>query len=190
MRTGAGLNADRDIVLLGLRGSGKSTIGALLAERLGREFIDLDDRTLDLLRAERGAQTIAEVFEQHGEDAFRDAEARALRAAFERSDPGAIVLALGGGTPTAAGAVPILRASGAVLVYLRLRPERLAERLRGNIDHRRPALTDQKDAIAEIAEVHERRDALYASLADISISDEDAPPEMARELMRRIASID
>jgi shikimate kinase len=61
------------IILLGFMGSGKTTVGRLLAERLGRSFVDLDDR----IEAAAG-KTISEIFATDGEDAFRDAEAQAL----------------------------------------------------------------------------------------------------------------
>ncbi|MBY0262467.1 MAG: hypothetical protein K2Q20_08995, partial [Phycisphaerales bacterium] len=85
------------IVLIGLRGSGKSTLARLLAKRLGLIPVDLDDRTPGFA----GQPTVAAVFANLGEPAFREAEARALRQAL--AEPG-IVLALGGGTPTAPGA--------------------------------------------------------------------------------------
>lgn len=149
------------IVLMGLRGSGKSTLGRRLAERLGRAFVDLDDRTAALL----GAADCGTALRTLGEERFRAAEADALRAAL---DEGAIVLALGGGTPTAPGAAGLLRdriASGrAAAVYLRASVDTLAERLAESGGPDRPALVGD-DPIAEIATLFERRDPLYRDLA-------------------------
>src|SRR5215469_11127361 len=81
----------RRIVLTGFMGAGKSTIGRLLASRLGWEFLDLDTH----LENRTGA-TIPELFARHGETHFRRLESTALASALGRSNT---VLALGGGTP-------------------------------------------------------------------------------------------
>ena len=79
----------RQIVLTGFMGSGKSTVGPLLAERLGWKFVDADD----VIAAEAGC-TIPEIFRREGEAAFRERE----RATIERLvEGGGLVLALGGG---------------------------------------------------------------------------------------------
>ncbi|MEZ6244167.1 MAG: shikimate kinase [Phycisphaerales bacterium] len=146
------------IVLIGLRGSGKTTCGRALAERLGRRFIDLDDVTPTLM----GETRVGDALKRHGEPAFRAAEMRAL--APELREHGT-VLALGGGTPTAPGAPEMLRASGARIVYLRATPETLRARLiRTELDLR-PSLTG-KGTIPELDEVFNARDALYRSLGE------------------------
>src|SRR3954471_8712453 len=77
------------IILTGFMGSGKSTVGPLVAERLGWRFIDVDD----VIEAESGT-TIAQIFQERGETAFRDFEhATIARLALENN----LVLALGGG---------------------------------------------------------------------------------------------
>lgn len=82
------------IFLVGFMGSGKSTVGQLLAERLGWEFVDLDDEI-----ARRQGVTISEIFEQSGEPFFRDLEHRALVEQAELVAAGRPrVVALGGGT--------------------------------------------------------------------------------------------
>lgn len=179
---------ERLIVLMGLRGSGKSTVGGLLAQDLGREFVDLDDRTLDLLRQERGAASIADAFERFGEPCFREAEARALGEQLEQ-DGRWVVLALGGGTPTAPGAADHLRGSGAVVVYLRYEPTILATRLKDQVDARRPALTERGDTILEMQEVFDRRDPLYRSLATVEVSTEGDAREVAQCVRRAIEGL-
>lgn len=69
---------ERAIILMGLRGSGKTTVGRLLAERLSRRFIDLDDRTLSIIRSEHGVCSIARAFTELGEAVFRRVEIEAL----------------------------------------------------------------------------------------------------------------
>lgn len=158
------MSAATVIVLMGLRGSGKSTLGRALAERLGRGFVDLDDRTAAAL----GCAAPGEALRTHGEPAFRAAEAAALRGAL---DEAGIVLALGGGTPTAPGAADLLRersADGrAAVLYLRASAATLAERLAtaaASGGPERPPLVGE-DPIGEIGMLLERRDGLYQELA-------------------------
>ena len=146
-------------MLLGLRGSGKSTIGPLLASRLGLEFHDLDPLTM----RQAGAQDVTEIVERGGWDAFRGFEREALRGVLSGAP---CVLALGGGTPTDAGSRALLdtaaRGGTHTLVYLRARPETLAGRMRAT--HDRPSLTGA-DPFAEISALFEARDPLYLELA-------------------------
>jgi shikimate kinase len=180
------------ILLMGLRGSGKSTLGRRLAEELGVGFIDLDDRT----RARLACRTVAEAFETRGERTFRQAEVAALRdalgeamgargrvalphtdalqgpddpiplAAEPPAHPPVGIIALGGGTPTAPGAAEILRqafAAGARIIYLHASAPTLRARLKDG-DPNRPALTGA-GLLAEIDDILEARDSLYRSLA-------------------------
>jgi shikimate kinase len=161
------------LILMGLRGSGKSTIGRRLAERHGLAFIDLDDQTPGVL----GAASVAEAWSRHGEAAFRVAEVAALRAAIEE-DPA--ILALGGGTPTAPGAAEILaglrtpQGDRPRLVYLRAPAAVLAGRLAAGGVAGRPSLTGA-DPIGEIGAVLAARDPLYRRIADevLDVSDLD-----------------
>ncbi len=165
------------IVLMGLRGSGKSTIGRLLAERLRGTFLDLDDLTPGVL----GASSVAEAWAKHGEAGFRKAEAAALRGVFEQKDVAA-VLALGGGTPTGQDAQTMLRdlhtQKRIQLIYLRATPASLRERLTGEDNTHRPPLTaGAKDPLNEIGQVFAARDPLYRGLADAIIGTDDLSTE-------------
>jgi shikimate kinase len=157
----------KHVVLIGLRASGKSTLGAALAARLGVGFVDLDDRTA----RELGFEAAGDAFRAAGEPAFRDAESRALRAACEGPPS---VIALGGGTPTAPGAaafVGLLREEGrAVVVHLDPPLATLEARLRESAGNR-PSLTG-RGVVEEIEEIARRRRPLYAALADFVLTDE------------------
>ncbi len=150
------------LVLLGLRASGKSTIGAQVAARLGVPFVDLDVRTAARLH---GA-TVKEAFVSAGEPAFRAAEAAELLRALDEPPQ---VIALGGGTPTAPGAAASLRQAQsdgrAFLVFLDPPLSVLADRL-GLDAGDRPSLTGA-GVVAEIEEVARTRRPLYAALADL-----------------------
>jgi len=152
------VNKPRHILLAGLRGSGKTTLGRLLAKRLRLVHIDLDDRTATVL----GRATCAEALTELGEPAFREGEARALEEALAGSES---VISLGGGSPTAPGARRLIADSGALLVYLRLSPRELARRLSLTDLTDRPSLTGA-GVIEEIQTLYDARDPLYLTLGE------------------------
>lgn len=147
-----------NLILIGLRASGKSTLGALLAESLGIEFVDLDDVTSRLLGTTGAGDAIA----THGIDAFRDAEAKALETVLQSSDR---VIALGGGTPTAPECCAMLNKSTSRVIYLRALPATLRERLMMADNTDRPALLGS-DAVDEVQALFDQRDEMYQSLAE------------------------
>lgn len=167
---------------MGPRGSGKSTLGPRAAARLDVLFVDLDDRTAVVL----GHAKAADAWHAHGEDAFRVAEARALREAM-RECPG--VVALGGGTPTAPGAYDMLRAvreQGAALVYLIADVPTLARRLASTDLRDRPGITGT-DPLAEIPTLLARREALYRELATHTLRTDDLTIEQSVEQLVKLA---
>lgn len=163
----------RMIVLMGLRGSGKSTVGRRIAERAGRLLIDLDSRTALLL----GGPSVREVWDRCGEAAFRQAEVRVLAAALQTDGA---VIALGGGTPTAPGAAELLRhlrkSGRGEVFYLNATAATLRERLRHADNADRPSLSGA-DPLDEIETVLAQRDGLYRSLASRVVETEGRTPE-------------
>lgn len=152
----------RGLALVGYRATGKSTVGKILADRLGRPFAD-SDREVEA----RAGRSIRSIFAEEGEPAFRDREARAIRDLTE-SLPGAI-LATGGGAILRQESRAALREFGFV-AWLTADPETLARRLRGSrrgLDDR-PALTSA-GTLAEIAGVLADRSPLYREVADAAI---------------------
>src|SRR6202047_3585980 len=103
------------LCLAGFMGSGKTTIGTLLARQLAWRFVDLDDRI-----EEASGLRIPQILERLGEIAFRQIEADQLRAALGRvlEHKEAAVLALGGGTYAQPGAPEFLRAAGVPVIWL------------------------------------------------------------------------
>ena len=97
---------DKNIVLIGMMGSGKTTVGKLLAHRLCRPFVDTD-----ALIEEREGRSIPEIFARDGEDAFRALE---LKLARELSGQSGLVIACGGGLPTQAEAIAALKQNSLV----------------------------------------------------------------------------
>ena len=174
------------VVLMGLRASGKSSVARRLAQTLSVASVDLDD----VVARDLGCTNAAESIRIHGWDAFRAGEAEALGRTLGAGS-GGLVLALGGGTPTAPGADALLhdaRQTGtAMVVYLRAEPEVLAARLLADQRNDRPSLTGD-DPAAEMRRVFDERDPLYRSLAStvIEVGDQtvDAIVDRIRTLVQ------
>jgi shikimate kinase len=154
----------RRIVLTGFMGSGKSTVGPLLAQRLGWKFLDADN----VIEAEAG-RTIAEIFAQEGESSFRDREHATIARLAGAED---LVLALGGGAIERAETRELLIGSpGTLVVHLEVMLATTLHRCRGT-EHTRPVLADH----ANLARRYERRLPLYRT-AHVSIPVDDLMPD-------------
>src|SRR5215218_8652222 len=109
------------VVLIGYRGSGKTTVGKRLADRLWQPFVDTDE-----LIVRKAGKSIREVFEQEGEPAFRDLEAAVVRDALMLQEH---VISLGGGALLREENRAALKASGHKVVYLKCEPAELYKRI-------------------------------------------------------------
>ena len=145
------------IILIGLPGSGKSTIGRHLAKRLQQPFLDSDQA----IEARLGC-SIREFFEREGEPRFRDIEQEVIA---QLCTPGQGVLATGGGAVLRPANRAALRAAGTV-VYLQSQPEDLMRRLRH--DQKRPLL-QVVDPMARLRDLFAQRDPLYRETAHHTI---------------------
>jgi shikimate kinase/3-dehydroquinate synthase len=152
------LNAlGRHLALVGFMGSGKSTVGREVAERLGRPFLDLDQAI-----EERAGKTIPELFDERGEEGFRQIEAHAVRVALAATEPG--VIALGGGAVTTVANREALSAALTVLVDVDV--ETAWARVRGSD---RPLARDE----ARFRRLYDERQPLYHEVAVAAASDAD-----------------
>jgi shikimate kinase len=152
------------VYLTGFMGSGKSTIGPILANTIGYDFIDVD-RSVETSMG----KTVNQIFREHGEEHFRVLE-RTLIA--QMSTRPHIVVSLGGGTIADPENFGVIRATG-ILVYLKTTPEQLFRRLHHKSD--RPVLrTEEGEQLPEgelrarILDLYKRREPLYAK-ADIVV---------------------
>jgi XRE family aerobic/anaerobic benzoate catabolism transcriptional regulator len=163
------------VALLGLRGAGKSTVGATLAKRLGVPFFELD-----ALVEEAAGLPLPEIFAVHGEGHYRRLEAMALDEFLARGEPA--VLATGGGIVNSREAFDRLRRS-AVTVWLRATPEEHMDRVVRQGD-RRPIASKggQKSAMTQLRRILAAREPLYGE-ADVTVDTSGLTP---REVVARI----
>jgi 5-deoxy-5-amino-3-dehydroquinate synthase len=168
------------VLLVGMMGTGKSTVARLLADALGYGLIDTDG----LVEA-RAGRTVAEIFEQDGEPHFRAAEARAIAELAAMKGP--LVVSVGGGAVLAAANRRAMRALGTV-VWLRAHPATLAERV--GAGHDRPLLStgshDSSGATAPhdaLVRLDGERRALYEEVAEVVVDVDDlSAPQVARRV--------
>lgn len=173
----------KHVVLVGLMGSGKTTVGRRLAGVLERHFVDADGALVEI--ADR---TVAEIFEQDGEAAFRDLESDTFEELLEHHEP--CVIASGGGLVLRSDNRARLRRRDVTVVFLDAGPAFLASRVEGKTH--RPLLRGGEPAREVLIRLHAERAPLYAEVADITVAVE---PFHAREekpkraLAERIAEL-
>jgi shikimate kinase len=144
------------VVLVGMPGCGKSTVGRHLARQLGLRFADSDHEIERRLGA-----PVREIFAHEGEDGFRAHEERVIEALADEAQANAVVLATGGGAVLRPANRDTLRRAGTVF-YLRSTPEELHRRLRH--DGQRPLL-QVADPLRKLRELYRDRDPLYRRTA-------------------------
>ena len=157
----------RSIVLTGMPGCGKSTLGALLARRLGRELVDTD---AEIVR--RTGMPITEIFRTHGEAYFRDLETEVLRTA---GRTGGRVIAAGGGAVLRPENVDTMKQNGTV-VFL----DRPLDELRPTAD--RPLADDAE----KLRRLYETRRPTYTAAADVTVPVRGTPEQTAETVLERL----
>ena len=170
-----------NVVLIGFRGSGKTTIGKAIADRLKREFIDCDEWI------ERQTHlTIREIFAQHGESHFRTLESQAIG---ELSALDGKVIATGGGAALKYQNMQVFKRNGGKIFFLEVGPETSFARITADetTRARRPALTD-KDPFTEVKEQIDLRRPYYLKGADVTVmTDGRTIDEIVGEILKHLA---
>ncbi|MBA4187028.1 MAG: shikimate kinase [Planctomycetaceae bacterium] len=169
------MNPER-IILIGYRGSGKTTVGRLLAQKLGWEFADADDHLEGV-----AGKSIAEIFKAEGETGFRNRESAALADLCQRSR---LVIATGGGAILRPANRDLLRSAG-VVAWLATNPETSWKRLQGDptTASRRPNLTPA-GGFEEVQNLIAARTPLYRELAHFCAdTDAQSPEEVAAAIL-------
>lgn len=150
----------KNIFLVGMPSSGKSTLGRKLARALGYRFVDLDR-----LIVKEQKQSIPEIFATRGEDYFRDVESRILH---DTRPDHRLVLATGGGAPCFFDNMAFIKANG-LSVFLRVSPQELAERITLHARDDRPLLSGVTELKKELTERLANRLPFYEQ-ADLAVS--------------------
>lgn len=162
----------KNIFLVGMPSSGKSTLGRRLARALGLVFVDLDKA---IVRDQR--MKIPEIFREKGQDFFRELEARMLREALYFAE-GPLLVATGGGTPCYYQNIEYMKSNG-LSIFLNVAPSELAARILNHNKDDRPLLSQIKaeDLEARLSEGLADRLPFYAQ-ADLTISDKTSVPQI------------
>lgn len=147
------------LVLVGLTGSGKTTVGRLAADRLGRPFLDTDA----VIESTTG-RSVRQIFADDGEAAFRDIEAAVLRDCLSSTTPS--VIAAAGGAVLRGENRAALKAAHARVVWLCGGPSVVADRVRSG--GHRPLLDDDPDTVLQ--RMWETREPLYREVADAIVT--------------------
>lgn len=150
---------EKNLVLIGFMGSGKTSVGLKLSYKLKMPVEDTDK-----LIERREGKSIRQIFEEEGEEVFRKKETELLGELADRQ--GRVIYSVGGGTPVREENRKLLRQLGTV-VYLQISPETVYERLKG--DTTRPLLQCE-NPLEKIRELMESRREAYESCADIIIA--------------------
>lgn len=158
----------KNIVLIGMMGCGKSTIGALLREKLGRKLVDTDE-----LIVEREGRSINEMFAAEGEEYFRDRELEISRELAREQD---LIIACGGGLPLRPGCIAPLKKSGQVF-WLRRDPGETYDTMDTAL---RPlAQQGREDFLARFAQ----REPIYLAWADHVITNFFSPEKTCNAIL-------
>ena len=159
-----------NIVLIGYRGTGKSVVGKLVADRLQMKCIAMDERII-----EKARMSIPDIVERHGWPTFRDLESKVARE-LARLDN--IVIDAGGGVIERPENIDVLRANSHI-IWLKASVGTIVSRIQG--DTERPSLTGGKSFTEEVAEVLERRTPKYKSAAQYEIDTDQLTPEQVAD---------
>lgn len=166
------------IYLIGLMGAGKSTVGKLLAQTLSWEFLDLDNEIENT-----SGNTIAQIFSESGEEAFRELESEALHKTKALQN---MIIACGGGVVTRTENVKLLK--DRTTIWLELTPDEAAARLEYATD--RPLLSECKDTLNKLGDILESRQGAYEQAATLRINAGGHSPEIiADQIMKELKAL-
>ena len=167
-------------LLIGYRGSGKTTIGKKLADRLWQPFVDVDE-----LIVKEAGKSIKDIFEQQGESAFRDLEEKAVRHALAMPEH---VVALGGGSVLREVNRTAIKASGRKVIYLKCTPAELHKRISADPETAamRPSLTQLGGSVQEIEKLLGEREPLYRQVMTSELDVTRLTPEEAVVYIARL----
>ncbi|MFZ5645756.1 MAG: shikimate kinase [Bacillota bacterium] len=164
----------RNIVLIGFMASGKTVVGRVIAQRLGREFVDTDEEVERVT-----GKTVSEIFERYGAIRFRSEEALTIKKLSHRED---LVIATGGGAVLNPENVSALKKNG-VVVLIKSTPEIILRRVVAG--RNRPLLAKTDNLGQRIRDLMAEREEIYANSADIEVfSGKESREEVADNIIQ------
>ncbi|MEA2708208.1 MAG: shikimate kinase [Phycisphaerales bacterium] len=151
------------IVLIGYRGSGKTSIGKRLADRLWQKCVDTDEMVVA-----KAGKSIVQIFADDGEARFRELEHEAVKEVAKIQD---VVIALGGGAPLSEDNRRLIKEAGHRVIYLKCEPDELLRRIQADPDTptSRPNLTEFGGGVEEISKVLAEREPIYRQMMDAEL---------------------
>lgn len=152
----------QNIILVGMPGCGKTTVGSLLAKALSRKFVDADARIVSM-----AGKTIPEIFAQDGEPVFRDWETAALRELGKQSG---LVIATGGGCVTQNRNYPLLHQNGSIF-WLQRDPDSL------------PTQGRPLSQAGKLSDMYRIRKPMYEAFSDYAVDNTAAPEDAAKKIL-------
>ncbi|MDH4097370.1 MAG: shikimate kinase [Nitrospira sp.] len=165
-----------NVVLIGYRGTGKSTVGKIVAARLGRPMVSTDAEIV-----KRAGQSIPEIVAQHGWDYFRELESQVCR---DLADGDGLVIDTGGGAILRSDTVDKLKQTG-TLFWLTASVDTITKRI--GRDTQRPSLTGTKSFVDEVQDVLRERTPKYEAAADhVIATDGRSIVQIADEILARL----
>ena len=176
-RTARDKSISKNIVLTGFMGTGKSSVGRILARRMRRGFVDLD-RYIESSQKRK----IRDIFEKDGEAFFRNLEKEAVLFWSQKSD---LIITTGGGTVVDRDNFTALKQNG-ILVTLVARPETVLQRVKNSKN--RPLLNEKEDLLAEIRALLEKRKSFYDQSDLFFDTDGQNGSQVARMIQKVIES--
>ena len=165
----------RNLFIIGYMGTGKSTVAKFLSEKHGWDLLEMDEMIV-----QQEGMSIADIFETHGEEHFRDIESNLIKDICLQENK---VVSCGGGVVLRSQNVDAMKKSG-IIVLLSASPETILERVKG--DTNRPLLQGNK-TIEYLREMMEKRREKYENAADIMVrTDGKEIVEICNELIEKI----
>lgn len=164
----------KNIVLVGMMGAGKTTIGELLATKLNRELKDID-RVIE----QEQKKSIIEIFTDDGEEAFRQLESETIEKFSNMSD---LIISTGGGALEKANNLSNLQKNG-IIIYLKADIEELFKRVKN--ETQRPLLKEQ-DPLEVIKKLIKKREKFYLMANITIITDNKSPEKITEEIIKAI----
>lgn len=164
----------KNIVLVGMMGAGKTTVGELLATKLNRELKDID-RVIE----QEQKKSIIEIFTNDGEEAFRQLESETIEKFSNMSD---LIISTGGGALEKANNLSNLQKNG-IIIYLKADIEELFKRVKN--ETQRPLLKEQ-DPLEVIKKLIKKREKFYLMANITIITDNKSPEKITEEIIKAI----